>query len=160
MARTNIYDTTADGRTLVGWYDPDQCETWEPSTRWDGNNRVPLVTGSYTEWERLYRTPGGRWVLHHWSRWQGRPDEHRFVTDEEARDWLLRNETEEEEIERVTGERVEAERGPGQPRIGTPIKVTLPDGDIAALDGWVAEGRASSRSDAVRQAVTRGLATA
>ena len=74
-------------------------------------------------------------MLHHWSRWQGHPDEHRFVTDEEARDWLLRNETEEEEIERVTGEVVEAERGPGQPRIGTPIKATLPDDVVAELDG-------------------------
>ena len=148
MARTNIYETDSDGRYLVGWYDPDQCESWAANTRWDGNNHVCLVTGDPHEWERLYRTPGGRWVLHHWSRWQGHPDEHRFVTDEEARDWLLRNET----------PVAEAERGPGQPRIGTPIKVTLPDGYIAALDGWVAEGRAASRSDAVRQAVGRGLA--
>lgn len=70
----------------------------------------------------------------------------------------MRTKTDEEEIERVTGEPVEVKRGPGQPRIGTPIKVTLPDGYIAALDGWVAEGRAASRSDAVRQAVGRGLA--
>ena len=157
MSRTNVYETDLDGRQLVGWYDPDQCESWEPETRWDGNNNVPLVTGSRTEWERLHRTPGGRWVVHHWSMWQCRPDTHQFLTDEEARDWLLRNEAPVAEIERVTGEVVEAERGPGQPRIGTPIKVTLPDDVLVALDALVASGAASSRSDAVRQAVTRGL---
>lgn len=93
--------------------------------------------------------------------WQSRHVHPRgYSSGEAARDWLLRNETDVAEIERVTGEVVEAERGPGQPRIGTPIKVTLPDEQVAMLDGWVADGRASSRSDAVRQAVTRGLATA
>ena len=99
-------------------------------------------------------------MLHHWSRWQGHPDTHRFLTDDQARDWLLRNETDDAEIERVTGEVVESERGPGQPRIGTPIKVTLPDEHIEALDALVASGVASSRSDAIRQAVARGITPA
>lgn len=158
MARTNIYDTDEYGnRALAGWYDPDKCESWGSNTRHDGTNLVPLVTGSYTEWETLYRTPGGRWVLHHWSRWQGHPGTHQFLADAEALDWLLRNDEPETEIARVTGYVVEAERGPGQPRIGTPVTVTLPDDAITQLDGMVADGRARSRSDALRSAVVRGL---
>ena len=153
MTRTSIYDIDEyDGtRTLIGWYDPDLCETWGPETRWDGNNRVPLVTGDPHEWEELHRTPGGRWVLHHWSEWQGRAATHRFLAWEEALDWLLRNGEPADEIERVTGYEVPDERGPGRPRIGTVVQVTLPDETIARLDAMVVAGEAESRSDAIRQ---------
>lgn len=158
--RVNIYDTPdyPDERpALVGWYDPNQCEHWDSETEWDGNNNTPLVTGSHTEWERLFRTPGGRWVVYHWSRWEGHPDRHSFVSPEDAREWMIRAGLDSAEIERATGQAVEPERGPGQPRIGQQIKATLPDDQVAALTGMVERGEAASLADAVRQTIARGL---
>lgn len=161
--RTNIYDTTDDPYTpptLAGWYDPDKCESWDSGTRWDGNNHVPTVTGSYTEWERLYRTPGGRWVLNHWSRWDGVAETHRFLADNEARDWLLRAETDETEqaIERYFGPIPDESPAIGRPSIGDArdIKLLIPVELLARIDA-AADSAGMSRAEWLRTAAEQAL---
>lgn len=75
-----------------GWFDPSECEKYEEGTRWNGSNRISLATGSQWEHEVLYVTPGGRFILHRMSDWQGRPSYHEEIPAEEAAAWLVRNE--------------------------------------------------------------------
>ena len=79
------------------------------------------------------------------------------MTPDEARDWMIRAGLDSAVIEAATGETIEAERGPGQPRIGQQVKATLPDAQVAALTAMVEAGEAKTLADAVRQTIARGL---
>lgn len=48
---------------------------------------------------------------------------------------------------------------PGQPRIGTQIKVVLTDHQLATLDAMTATGQARTRSDAVRLLLDSAIET-
>lgn len=114
MARVNVTYTEDDDEIKIGWFDPYAAvEAIDEDTRWDGNNNVSVHGGQY-EHEKLYRTPGGRWVLHHWSQWQGSQEAYRFIDDEAAKQWLLINH-DDEIIERYFGE-LSSESGPTQTR--------------------------------------------
>ena len=152
MARVNIFN---EFRELVGWFDDAKAERFEEATRWDGSNHISIATGSQWDHERLYRTVGGRWVLHRWSQWQGRPEVYRFLTDQEAQTWLLTNE-EDAAVERFFGE-IEEERGPGRPEIGPVIQVRLPEEMIAQLDE-MAQRVEVSRAEIVRRMLAEALA--
>ncbi len=108
----------------------------------------------------LDRTPGGRWVLHRWSRWQGRPETHRFLTDDEAREWLLRSEINDGAVERYFGDQGD-EAGPaptGRPSMGDapPITVKVPAELLARIDA--AAGRAGiARAEWMRRACEAAL---
>lgn len=161
MTRINVYSrsdsTDPEPPVLEGWFDPDAADAYAEAEEWDGNNMVSVVGGRY-EHEQLYRTAGGRWVLNHWSQWEGRGETYHFVTDQEARDWLLRCNYDSADIERITGAEVAAERGPGQPQIGTQVKATISDEHLALIDAMVQRGEARTRSEAVRQLLARALA--
>lgn len=151
MGRINITeaDEYTSEPTLVGWFDPDKATEIAEDTDWDGSNHISVATGSQSEHECLYRTAGGRWVLHGWSQWQGTLPSYRFVADEQAREWLLRN-GRDEAVEEHFGA-VEPERGPGRPEIGGAVHVRLgdllPAVDAAAADAGV------SRAEWVRSVV-------
>lgn len=151
MARVNIFD---ENRELEGWFDDAKAERFEEATRWDGSNHISIATGSQWDHEALYRTVGGRWVLHSWSQWQGRPEVYRFLEDQEAETWLLANE-EDEAAERFFGE-IEDERGPGRPEIGPEIAVRLPEEMLARID-TLAEDGITSRAEIIRQLLERAL---
>lgn len=84
MARQEI----ADGR----WFDPDAARVWEEGTKFDGNNRISLATGSQWDHEQLYLTAKGHWVVNAWSQWQGTSETYRAIDPAEAAMWLVRNE--------------------------------------------------------------------
>jgi predicted DNA binding CopG/RHH family protein len=152
MTRTNIYDypATDDGPTLAGWFDPASAEAFNEATRWDGNNHISLVTGSQWDHQTLYRTKGGRWVLHSWSQWQGSTPTHAFVTDDQAREWLLVNELDDAVTKHLKhfGE-VESERGPGRPEIGPAINIRLPESLLDRVDAH-AEEQGMTRAAVIR----------
>ncbi|PZG17136.1 hypothetical protein [Nonomuraea aridisoli] len=89
MARTNIFRNADDSETLDGWFDPDHAERYEEATRLIGIDCVGVLTGNPAEHQTLYRTPGGRWVLHRWSQWEGDADLYEFLSTGEARIWLI-----------------------------------------------------------------------
>lgn len=151
MARVNIFD---EHRQLEGWFDDSKAERFEEATRWDGNNHISIATGSQWDHEQLYRTVGGRWVLHRWSQWQGRPETYRFLTDKEAETWLLANE-EDEAVERFFGV-IEDERGPGRPEIGPEVYTRLPQEVIEQLDA-AAKVADVSRAEIIRRLLERAL---
>ena len=153
MSRVNVFDEFGE---LKGWFDEAKAEEFKEATRWDGSNHISIATGSQTEHEQLYRTAGGRWVLNRWSQWQGTQETYRFISDQEAREWLLAN-GEDKAAERYFGE-IEEERGPGRPEIGPVIQVRLPEELLAKVDA-VAMRDDLSRAEAVRQLLDRGLNT-
>jgi hypothetical protein len=73
------------------WFDTDKAQSWEEGTRWDGHNHVSLCAERHGH-ERLFRTEGGIYVLHHWSQWQGTRETYEEITAKEAARWLSTNE--------------------------------------------------------------------
>ncbi len=85
MRRQPLTDGTAR------WFDLDRAERFEEGTFWDGRNQVSRATGSQWEHEALYRTAGGRWILHRWSQWEGVRDSWLEVSNQAAAEWLVTN---------------------------------------------------------------------
>jgi hypothetical protein len=157
MTRINVYrNDEYDGKTLDGWFDPKTATRYDSGTEWDGNNHISVITGSQWVDEYLYRTKGGRWVLNHdATRYHNGSDDYRFITDEQARDWLLRSRINDTAVEEHFGE-IEEERGPGRPEVGKPINVRLGDDLLARVDAAAAE-RGKSRADLLRELVAQAL---
>jgi hypothetical protein len=106
--------------------------------------------------ERLYHTAGDRLVLSRWSRWQGEKTTYRYISADEARDWLIANGYD-EAVERIFGEPVEPERAPaGRPEIGPQIVTRIPRDMLEQIDA-VAKGRNQTRAETMRQLVEDGL---
>ena len=72
------------------WFNIKTAEAFGEETRWDGNNYISCATGSQWDHEEIYRTKSGRWVLHHWSQWQGSTLATE-ISNEEAARWLVIN---------------------------------------------------------------------
>ncbi len=154
MARTNVYRYDGDeGKQLQGWFDPKTCELFEEDTRWDGNNHISVVAGGQFEHEGLYRTKKGRWVLNHWSQWEGREETYQFVSDDEAREWLLKC-GRDEAVEKYFGE-LEEESGPGRPAIGPQINIRLGDELTTRVDAAKRDGE--SRAATIRRLLEQAL---
>lgn len=85
MMRIALTNTT--GR----WFNEETATKYEESQQHDGRNYISLATGSQWHHEALYRTAGGRWILNHWSQWQGWRETYEEVSEQEAVAWLIRN---------------------------------------------------------------------
>lgn len=164
MNRINIYispdDAGFDAKAeLAGWFDPRSAVIYGQDKRWDGSNMVGVITGSQWIDEYLYRTKGGRWVrCNDATRYYNGSCTYEFVTDEQAKDWLLRSECNDEAVAKYFGE-IEEERGPGRPEIGGAVHVRLGD-LLAKVDSFAADfdtEHKMSRADAVRELVKAGL---
>jgi hypothetical protein len=157
--RVNVYRYGTEGyedteKTLDGWFDSDKAEFIEEAKRWNGHNMVSVHTVDQFAHQGLYRTAKGRWVLNCWSQRQGSEQTYEFVTDEQARTWLLKNESD-DLAEKYFGE-VEEERGPGRPEVGKPINVRLGDELQAKVDALAAE-RGQKRAETIRDLVAQAL---
>lgn len=157
MARINVYYTDGDGTTRTGWFDTDAAtENTSEYKDWNGSNHIGRMSGLQAGYEEIYRTAGGRWVRHYNGRneYNG-PEYYEFITDEQARDWLIRD-GDDDIVEKWFGE-LEPERGPGRPEVGKPINVRLGDELLGRVDAW-AEKLGKSRADILRELVEAGLA--
>lgn len=74
------------------WFDASKAESFEEARWWNGNNHISRATGSQWEHEVLYRTVGGKWILYHWSQWQGSRETYSEIDNERAAAWLVTNE--------------------------------------------------------------------
>lgn len=107
--RVNVWESIndaypAEGPRLLGWFDPSKAEFWSPEDSRDENGN------SYNTGTNLLRTAGGRWVLEHWSRWQGSKTSREFVPSARAREYLIANHYD-DDVEKYFGE-LEPETGP------------------------------------------------
>ena len=152
MARVNV---TNEHGELIGWFDDEKAVTFKEDRHWDGSNWISIATGSQWNHQDLYRTAGGRWVLHHWSQWQGSRDWYEFISDERAREWLILN-GHDEAVQRFFGE-IQEERGPGRPEIGPAIQVRLPEELLRRVEDR-AQAQGVSRAEAIRRLLEYALA--
>lgn len=152
MHRVNVYDR--ETQKLAGWFDADAAERFEEDAYFDGSNLVSKATGSQWAHEALYRTKGGRWILNCWSQWQGSRETYEFISDDEAREWLLAQ-CHDEAAERYFGP-IEEERGPGRPEIGPTIQVRLPENLLTQVDAR-ADAEGVSRAEMVRMLLAKAL---
>ena len=165
MRRINVYGDDRDSYlsyeeydlkpVLIGWFDYDKAEKIHEDTEWDGRNHISVATGSQWDHEMLLRTAQGRWVLETYSNRQGVMGTYRFVSDTEAREWLLRN-NDDENAAKYFG-LVEEERGPGRPSIGEQVCFTVPATHLALVDA-MAEQQGVARSVVLRAAIASYVA--
>jgi len=83
MKRVSI----GDGR----WFNADKADKFYEGRDFDGSNHISRATGSQWEHETLYHTAKGKWVLYHWSQWQGSRDSYTVISDQDSYRWLIRN---------------------------------------------------------------------
>ena len=76
-----------DGR----WFDSEKCTHWSEGRRWDGEKWVSRATGSQWDHEGLYHTMMGHWILHTFSRFEGKGEVYKEISEEEAIAWLITN---------------------------------------------------------------------
>lgn len=119
----------------------------------DGSNLADVNTRDQNRGQCLYRTAQGRWVLRTWSNWQGEVDTYSYVSEDDARDWLIFN-NKEDAAQKYFGE-IEDERGPGRPEVGGKALVRFGD-LLPEVDAWAARAGVS-RSEALRRLVATGL---
>lgn len=157
MSRVNIYSYPVEDdyngeRTIVGWFDPSKASQWSDAD-YNGNG-----SGGVGRGQTLCHTAGGKWVLAHWTRWQNESDRYEYVTDDQAREWLIAND-EDEAVALFFGKLAEEEdRRPGRPAVGEPVNIRLGDDLLAMVDDYASK-RQISRAEAMRRliqdAVTR-----
>lgn len=163
MTRINVYDRSEYGSgALLGWFNENACtETVEEDRQWSENsgNHLGVMSGLQAGYEELLRTAQGRWVRHYNSRNEfAGPEFYEYLTDEEARTWLLKNNARDSDkvLEKYFGE-VEEETGPdkgGRPAIGGPVSVALGEDLLQRIDA--ARGK-QSRAAWLRQAAEAAL---
>lgn len=160
MTRINITETDEDGARLVGWFDPAKSELFTQGEEWDGNNNVGVITRSQWIDQYLYRTRAGRWVLNtDATRYHNGADSYRYITDDEAQEWLIRSEVNDEALARYFGELPDeppAPAKPGRPAVGDQIKIAMPADMLAAIDAD-ATAQGVSRSEWIRRACAAAL---
>lgn len=85
---SRIVLTDGSGR----WFESEKAQHWKEDARFNGSNYVSLATGSQWAHEALYRTASGRYILNHWSQWQGSSETYEEISAADAARWLSQNE--------------------------------------------------------------------
>lgn len=164
MTRITVY--TSNGDTRLGWFDLDAAEVVQvEGTRWDGNNMRGILSGLQTETAALYRTKGGRWAENVDSRREfDGSDQWRFLTDEEARNWILSCGADDAEDNLAkwfpdTPDESGPSPAPGRPAVGTPINVAYPKDLLDRIEA-AAKAEGLTRAAWLRKAAEQALPSA
>lgn len=72
----------SDGNGL--WFDADKAEFFKEETYFNGSNHISKATGDQFEHEAIYITKSGKFILNHWSNWQGKGESYTEISKEEA----------------------------------------------------------------------------
>lgn len=89
MARISFTDPdTGD----LSWFDPAAArDAISEGRNWTGENWIGACSGLQTSQAVLYLTKGGRWIENRDARGEHNgDDEYRYLTDEQARAWLIK----------------------------------------------------------------------
>lgn len=65
--------------------------TWKEDTNFNGRNHISVNTGSQWEHETLYLSAKNRYYIVNDSQWQGSLPDAVYISNEEAANWLIRN---------------------------------------------------------------------
>lgn len=165
MDRITIYDTDTDGsRERLGWFDRDAATlVLVENQTWDGNNMRGTLSGLQYGRAELYRTSRGRWVDHtDASREYNGPNNWTFLTDDQARDWMMRSGGDDAEgaLAKYFPD-IPDESGPdpkgGRPAVGHAVSVAYPKDLMASIDA-AADRSGLTRAAWLRQAAAAAVA--
>lgn len=127
MARARVTDP--ETHKIIGWFDDEKAEIFTSARVWNGQNRVNAASGVEGVEQYLYRTAQGRWVI---ARDETRTQingrvggtTYRYADDDEAREWMIRAEVDDAEIERFFAMPEEVQIG--RPDVGPQVVVRMP----------------------------------
>lgn len=100
MKRVSLTD--GSGR----WFDLDKAEEYKENSFHDGRNFISKATGSQWEHEAIYITAGGKFILNHWSNWQGSVETYEEISADEAARWFAKQGFDDDDIPEVFREGV------------------------------------------------------
>lgn len=80
------------------WFDADKADFYKENQYHDGSNWISKVTGSQWEHEGVYVTKSGKFILNHWSNWQGSSETYREISKESAAKWFASQDFQDTEI--------------------------------------------------------------
>lgn len=156
MSRVNVRETISPEDyglvtpKLAGWFD------WDKAARWSDADCNGNGSGGAGRGQAVMLTAGGRWVLENWTRWQDENSRYEYITADEARDWLLRN-NEDAAVAAHFGEIAEEEdRRGGRPEIGGAVHIRFGEDLLAKVDAY-AKAHEISRPEAVRSLLEDAL---
>lgn len=157
MTRINVYqypapDDYKTSRERVGSFDYSKAEKWSDR---DHNGNGSGGTGAG---QAVLRTAKGKWVLENWTLWQGQEDRYEYLTEDEAREWLLCNNFDEAVKEHFGDIEEEEDRRPGRPPVGKGGTLRLGDERAARADTRAAQ-EGITRAELIRRAVDQYIAT-
>lgn len=72
------------------WFDADKAEMYEEDTFHDGRNWISKATGSQWEHEAIYVTKSGKFILNHYSDYQGSHESYELISKEDAAAWFAK----------------------------------------------------------------------
>jgi hypothetical protein len=159
VSRINIYEqidydadwTRSDEKpALLGWFESTKADRWSDRD-YNGNG-----SGGTGRGQAVWHTAQGKWVLENWTAWQNESNTYAYITADEAREWLLRND-EDEAVKANFGEVAEEEdRRPGRPAVGDAINFRPGDERLVKIDAY-AQARNLSRAEAMRRLLDDAL---
>ena len=148
------YDEYVRPPRRVGWFDSEKAERWDDMDPVDNSGSDGVGRG-----QALNRTAQGKWVLEHWSIWQGERSTYVYIEPDEAREWLLRH-NEDAAAGRFFGELPEEEdQRLGRPPIGGGATSFIPGTELLAKVGEYAQRNRMTRAEALRTLIALGLDT-
>lgn len=80
------------------WFDSEKAECYKESSYHDGRNFISKATGSQWEHEAIFVTKGGKFILNHWSNWQGSVETYKEISKKEAAEWFGKQDFQDEDI--------------------------------------------------------------
>lgn len=89
---------TENGEFTGKWFDPDKAKIFREDTYHDGSNFISKATGSQWYHENMYLTKSGKYILNSWSNYQGTTETYELISKEEAAEWFVKNEYDNDHI--------------------------------------------------------------
>lgn len=83
------------------WFDAEKAEMYKEDTFHDGKNWISKATGSQWEHEAIYVTKSGKFILNHWSDFQGSHESYEVISKEDAAAWFAKQSFSDDEIPQV-----------------------------------------------------------
>jgi hypothetical protein len=83
------------------WFDADKAELYKENTFHDGRNWISKATGSQWEHEAIYVTKSGKFILNHYSNFQGSRETYELISKEDAAAWFAKQSFSDDEIPEV-----------------------------------------------------------
>ena len=82
MKRVSLTDRSGQ------WFDSEKAEFYKENIYHDGRNFISMATRSQFEHETIYITKSGKFILNHWSNWQGSVETYEIISKDDAAEWF------------------------------------------------------------------------